>query len=273
MIAPKAAQGCDLPSRMNSSQAGDVDYGVIGAGYSTLRRPDPRIEACIHAALGDARTVLNVGAGAGSYEPRDRHVIAIEPAAAMRAQRPRGCVPAINAKAEALPLDDKSVDASMAILTVHQWLDLDAGLRELKRVTRGPIVVVSFDGDLLDRFWLAEYVPELMAAERGRYPKIEALVRALSTPTSAARVEPLPIHRDCTDGFTEAFYARPERFLDPAVTRAQSAWQFVTAEVRERFARTLTADLSSGRWDERFGHLRTAPTFAGSLRMFVAEQG
>lgn len=249
--------------------AGDVDYGLLGAGYSAHRRPDPHLQARIHAALGPAKSVLNVGAGAGSYEPLDRQVIAVEPSAAMRELRSSHHVRAIDACAESLPLADRSVDASMAILTVHQWRDLGAGLAELRRVTRGPIVVVTFDGDENDRFWLAEYVPELGAAERRRHPPIASLVEALSTPARRATVKTLSIPIDCTDGFTEAFYARPERLLDPAVLRAQSSWNFVSAEVKERFVRTLAADLASGRWDERFGHWRTAPFFDGSLRLVV----
>ncbi len=251
------------------SPAGDVDYARIGPGYSTHRRPDPRIQAHIHAALGSARTVVNVGAGAGSYEPLDRHVIAIEPAAAMRAQRPRHLVPAIDARAEALPLDDQSVGASMALITVHQWADLARGLAELKRVTRGPIVVMGFDVEALDDYWLAQYVPELMAAGRRRDPPIATLVDALSTPERRATAQVVPIPIDCTDGFIEAYYGRPERFLDESVIRAQSTWQFVAPEVRERFAKTLAADLASGRWDERFGHLRGQPFYEGSLRLIV----
>ena len=249
--------------------AGDVDYGLLGPGYTAHRQPDPRIEARIHAALGTARSVLNVGAGAGSYEPLDRQVIAIEPSAAMRALRPSHLVPARDARAESLPLKDRSVDATMAILTVHQWRDLGAGLAELRRVTRGPIVVMTFDSDANDRFWMTEYVPELGAAERARHPPIRMLVDALSTPARRATVETLFIPNDCTDGFTEAFYARPERLLDPAVLRAQSSWNFVATEVKERFVRSLAADLASGQWDARFGHWRTAPFFEGSLRLVV----
>ena len=132
---------------MTRLSTGDFDYDALGSGYARQRRTDPRIAALVHAALGPARTVLNVGAGAGSYEPADRHVIAIEPSAAMRAQRPAHLTPAIHGVAEKLPLDDKSVDAAMATLTVHQWGDLEKGLGELVRVTRGPIVVLTFDGE------------------------------------------------------------------------------------------------------------------------------
>jgi SAM-dependent methyltransferase len=257
----------DDPLRPAPQPAGDVDYGAHGQGYAGRRRTDPRIESWVHAALGDARTVLNVGAGAGSYEPADRHVIAIEPAAAMRAQRPPRLAPAIDAAAEKLPLDDQSVDAAMALVTVHQWRDLAAGLRELRRVTRGPIVVLTFDGDALDRFWLAEYAPQMIAVERRRYPPIATLVEALG---GACEVHPLPIPADCADGFSEAFYARPEAFLDPAVRRSQSAWSFVPEEVQAQVVARLAADLASGEWDRRFGAWRSAPSFEGSLRGIVS---
>ena len=143
-------------SRHKSKPAGDFDYDKQGGGYTQIRRPDPKIAAMIHQALGDARIVLNVGAGAGSYEPTDRQVIAVEPSAVMRSQRPPHLTPAIHGVAEALPLDDQSVDASMALVTVHQWPDLKKGLNELRRVTRGAIVVMTFDGTELYRFWLAD---------------------------------------------------------------------------------------------------------------------
>ncbi len=156
--------------------AGDVDYTRYGHGYAYRRRTEPRIAALVHAALGDARTVLNVGAGAGSYEPRDRYVLAIEPSAAMRAQRAPHLAPAIDGVAERLPFDDDAVDAAMALVTVHQWRDLRTGLQEMRRVSRGPVVVLTFDGDALDRFWLADYAPELITVERRRYPAISMIL-------------------------------------------------------------------------------------------------
>jgi SAM-dependent methyltransferase len=247
--------------------AGDVDYAAHGAGYGCQRRTDPRLAAWVHAALGDARTVLNVGAGSGSYEPTDRHVLAIEPSAAMRAQRPAHLTPAVDAVAEKLPLDDQSFDAAMALVTVHQWPDLAQGLRELRRVTRGPIVVLTFDGDALDRYWMADYAPEMLAIERRRFPPIASLVEGLA---GACEVQALPIPNDCVDGFSEAFYARPEAFLDPAVRRSQSAWSFVPDEVQARFVARLGADLASGAWDRRHGAWRSKPFFEGSLRGIVS---
>jgi hypothetical protein len=194
-------------------------------------------------------------------------VIAIEPSAAMRAQRPAHLAPAIDAVAERLPLDDQSVDASMALVTVHQWRDLNQGLSELRRVTRGPIVVLTFDGDALDRFWLAEYAPELIAVERRRYPPLAAIAAGLG---GRIEVKTIPIPSDCVDGFTEACYARPEKLLEPAVRRSQSAWSFVADDVQEQFVTRLRNDLESGVWDRKFGHWRSLPVFAGSLRMIVS---
>jgi hypothetical protein len=170
--------------------------------------------------------------------------------------------------AENLPLDDQSVDAAMAMVTVHQWSDLRKGLAELRRVTRGPIVVLTFDGDALDRYWLAEYAPGLITVERRRYPAIEAIRAGLGGTT---RVIPIPVPIDCVDGFTEAYYARPEAFLDPAVRRSQSAWSFVAKLDQQRFVETLRDDLTSGAWDKRYGFWRTMPHFEGSLRLIVRE--
>ena len=247
--------------------AGDVDYATHGQGYGRQRRTDPRLEAWVHAALGGAHTVLNVGAGAGSYEPTDRHVLAIEPSAAMRAQRPAHLTPAVDAVAEKLPLDDQSFDAAMALVTVHQWPDLARGLSELRRVTRGPIVVLTFDGDALDRWWLADYAPEMLAVERRRFPSIARLVEGLG---GACEVHTLPIPIDCVDRFSEAFYARPKTFLDPTVRRSQSAWSFVSDDVQTRIVQRLSADLASGEWDRRHGAWRAKPTFEGSLRGIVS---
>jgi hypothetical protein len=248
--------------------AGDFDYDTKGHGYGRRRRTDPRIAAIVHAALGDARSVINVGAGAGSYEPADRYVVAIEPSAAMRAQRPPASVPALDAVAEQLPFDDNAFEAGMAMVTVHQWTDTEHGLAELRRVTSGPVLVLTFDGDALDRYWLAEYAPELIAAERRRYPAIATIAAAIG---ATGQVTEIPIPIDCVDGFTEAFYARPEQFLDPEVRAAQSAWGFVEPETIERRVTRLREDLLSGAWDDRHGHLRTQPQFIGSLRLVVGQ--
>ncbi|GAA4608825.1 hypothetical protein BJY16_007029 [Actinoplanes octamycinicus] len=251
---------------MGSTLAGDFDYDLHGSGYAVQRRADPRIAGMIQAALGDARTVVNVGAGAGSYEPADRYVTAVEPSAGMRAQRPRTAVPAVDAWAEALPFDDDAFDAAMATITVHQWSDLGRGLSELRRVARGPVALLVFDPAAAGRFWLAEYCPELIATEQRRDPAISDLTGAIGASCDVVEV-PIPI--DCVDGFTEAFYARPERFLDARVRAAQSAWGFVDEAATARCLRSLRDDLDSGTWDARFGHLRTQPEWTGSLRLLV----
>jgi SAM-dependent methyltransferase len=252
---------------MARHSAGDVDYERHGAGYGSRRRTDPRIAAYVLAALGDARTVVNVGAGAGSYEPDDREVTAVEPAASMRAQRGAHLAPAVDATAQDLPFPADSFDAAMAMVTIHQWPDPDAGLRELRRVSRGPVVIMTFDGAEQDRFWLGHYAPELFAVEARRYPPIEH-IRAVLGGTSTVTEVPVPI--DCVDGFTEAFYARPEKFLDPDVRASQSAWGFVKPGAIARAITNLRADLESGVWDHEFGACRRQPEFVGSLRLVTA---
>ena len=257
----------DGPTAFPDGSAGDADYGTIGWDYSRFRRADPRIAARIVAAVGDARTVLTVGAGAGSYEPTDRDVTAVEPSASMRAQRPAALPIAVDARAEDLPFADNSFDAAMTTFSVHQWTDLTAGLAELRRVSSGPVVILSCDPDELGRFWLSEYAPAVIATEAGRYPTMSRLADGLG---GTVRIEPVPIPLDCTDGFGEAYYGRPESLLDPAARRANSAWSFVDAETADRYVAALAADLASGAWDRRFGALRTQPEFDGSLRLIVA---
>jgi len=257
------------PSRHLDGSAGDVDYSQIAFPYPSYRQPDPRIAAHIVAALGKARTVLNVGAGAGSYEPLDRDVTAVEPSASMRNQRPIHLPVAIDAIAENLPFPDGHFDASMATFTVHQWSDLDRGLREMRRVARGPVVILSCDSTALDRFWLHEYVPEVVAVEAARYPAIDRLTSALGGKTEVLSV---PIPLDCRDGFNEAYYGRPEMLLDAGARLACSGWSFVESYIVERFVATLKRDLESGTWDARFGHLRTQSEFDGPLRLVVAHQ-
>lgn len=247
----------------------DYDYEATGSGYAVRRRADPRIQSLVHAELGRARSVVNVGAGAGSYEPEALAVTAVEPSAVMRSQRRRGGPPVIDAVAEHLPFGDRSFDAAMAMVTVHQWSDVAQGLRELRRVSRGRVVVLTFDGEALDRFWLARYAPELIDAERRRYPGIDQICDVLG---GAVQVTAVPIPIDCTDGFTEAYYARPELFLRPDVRAAQSAWGFVTRAAEQRAVEELRRDLESGRWQELYGHVGNRSTYAGSLRLVVAEE-
>ncbi|SEG76978.1 Methyltransferase domain-containing protein [Actinacidiphila yanglinensis] len=242
--------------------AGDADYGVIGGGYSTYRRPDPRIARVVEDALGGARTVVNVGAGAGSYEPAGAQVTAVEPSAAMRAQRPVHLAPAIDGTAERLPFDDGRFDAAMTTFSVHQWSDTAAGLREMRRVTRGPVVVMTCDPTLVRDFWLYDYAPLVLDTEARRYPAVEAITAALG---GSCAVTPVPIPADCTDGFNEAYYARPERLLDPGARQACSAWSFVPQDVCERYTGELRAAIASGAWDARHGALRRRPYLDGSL--------
>lgn len=249
---------------------GEYDYDAHGAGYALQRRADPAIAAHLHAALGDARTVVNVGAGAGAYEPTDRHVTAVEPSAAMRDQRPTGLPPALDDRAEQLPFGDGSFDAAMAVITVHHWQDPDAGLREMRRVSRGPVAVLTFDAEALGEFWLAHYAPELIEVERSRYPSVDRIVEVLGGRGEVTRV---PIPLECTDGFAEAYYGRPERLLDERVRRAQSGWAFLEPGVEDRSMQHLLRDLESGDWDAEHGELRTAPTYDGSLRLVVALPG
>jgi len=249
--------------------AGDVDYESTGIGYERQRRSDPRIAQAILSALGDASTVVNVGAGAGSYEPTDRYVLAVEPSAAMRARRRAvGATPAIDASAQLLPLDDNAVDAALAVLTVHQWGDaLVGGLKEMRRVAGGPVVILTLDGTKLEDFWLNEYLPARARIERQRFPDIESVRRVLG---GTCVVESVPIPLDCSDGFVEAFYGRPESLLDPRVRAAQSAWQFLDQKEIDRGLTQLTDDLRSGKWDSRHGHLRETPTYTGPLTLVIA---
>jgi len=254
--------------RLVRAVAGDTDYESSGRGYEQRRRPDPQIGAVIHQALGDARSVVNVGAGAGSYEPVDRYVLAVEPSAAMRARRvATHAVPAIDAVAETLPFDDAAIDAAMAILAVHQWPDPARGLAELRRVTRGPVVIMTLDVEAPSDFWLAEYVPGRRAVERDRFPTVADIRAALG---GSSTVTPVPIPLECTDGFIEAFYGRPEALLDADVRAAQSGWQFLADDVVATGLRRLFDDLATGAWDARHGHLRSQPTYTGPLVLITA---
>lgn len=258
-------------TRFSDGSAGDANYGVIGEGYARIRQPDPRIAAAILDALGDAATVLNVGAGAGSYEPTDREVTAVEPSASMRAQRPAHLSVAIDATSDALPFADNSFDASMASVTVHQWPQLEKGLGEMRRVTRGPVVIMTFDPVPPNHWWMLDYAPELFEVEGRRMPELSRIAAALGgdAADSSIEIRTIPIPVDSTDGFGQAFFGRPERVLDPEVRRAMSAWSFVDDAVVARFERELSADLESGAWDARYGAFRELPFFDGGLRLVI----
>lgn len=243
-------------------------YNRIGLNYSAFRRPDPRIEAAIWGALGDARSVVNVGAGTGSYEPNDREVIAIEPSPVMIAQRPPGTAPVVEGVAENLPLADKSVDAAMGVLTIHHWQDLEAGLEEMRRVARRRIVLLTLDAEAASDTWLTkDYFPEAGSMDRDVMPSRAELQADLP----GAVFEALPVPRGCLDGFTSALWDRPELLLDPEIRRASSTWHRIPPEAAERGLKRLSAELESGLWDEKYGHLRTQDELDIGLRLVREE--
>jgi hypothetical protein len=258
-----------MKDRLLDGSAGDADYGRIGTGYSDYRQPEPQIAARINEALGLAREVLNVGAGAGSYEPLDRKVVALEPSASMRARRPPSLSPAIDGMAEKIPFADGCFDASMATFTVHQWSDLTTGLAEMRRVSRGPVIVLTCDPNEVQRFWLNAYAPEVLATEARRYPSIATIVTALG---GVAEVISIHIPLNCKDGFNEAYYGRPERLLEAGARTACSAWSFVAQTVSDSYIQHLTCALKEGAWDSAYGHLRSQKEFHGSLRLIVARR-
>lgn len=226
----------------------DKAYDIIGVNYSDLRKPDARIALMIGRALGTARSVLNVGAGAGSYEPTDREVTAIEPSAEMIRQRGASAAPAIQGHAENLPFDDNSFDVSMAILTVHHWTDKEQGLKEMRRVTRGRIVLLTCDPSYRD-IWLADYFPELLTLDEVIMPKMmdyEAWLGPIS-------ISPVPIPHDCADGFQYAYWRRPAAYLDRRIRKAMSSF-WTLGDISEGL-RKLARDLETGAWAQRYSTL------------------
>ena len=246
----------------------DARYDVIGAEYAVTRREDPRIAALIHAALGEARTIVNVGAGAGSYEPRDRHVVAVEPSGVMIAQRDPQLPPAIRAGAYPLPLEDQSVDAAMAILTIHHWdEDQERGVREMRRVARGPVVILTFDPAVSARMWLmADYLPEVAELDRRILPAPETLALWLDSDVSIREV---PISRDTPDWSLGSFWAHPERVLDAQARNATSGFARMPPEVVNRVVEAVARDLEDGTWEARHGHLRELDEYDVGLRLLV----
>jgi SAM-dependent methyltransferase len=242
-------------------------YDTIGATYAVTRRTEPRIAAQVWAALGDARTILNVGAGTGSYEPPDRHVLAVEPSALMRSQRPVDAAPCLIGSAESLPFDDQSFDAAMAFATIHHWPDPIGGLREMRRVARRVVVFThdTTESGWRNRFWLIrDYLPEVADLVAGR-PSLTELADAIG-----ARVEPVLIPWDCTDGFFEAHWRRPEAYLDQSVRRGVSVWARVGPDVEQRAVHRLREDLASGRWAERNRDLVDLEAAELGLRLLIA---
>ncbi|MFJ9945742.1 MerR family transcriptional regulator [Streptomyces erythrochromogenes] len=261
------AKGLKVTPEEQLGMLGARLYDAIGGAYPATRRTDPRIAAQIREALGDARTVLNVGAGTGSYEPADREVTAVEPSAVMRRQRPAGSAPCVAAAAEDLPFEDRSFDVAMAVSTVHHWADPMAGLREMRRVARR-VVVLTFDTDepgWQDRFWLTrDYLPEFAAVLAG-FPPLAGMAGAIG-----ARAEPVPVPWDCADGLFEAYWRRPGAYLEDRVRRAMSVWTRVGPQAEQRAVRSLADDLASGRWAERNGHLAGLDAADLGLRLLVA---
>jgi SAM-dependent methyltransferase len=239
-------------------------YDRIGVGYSAYRRPDPRIEARIAAALGSARTVLNVGAGSGSYEPADRAVVAVEPSAEMVRQRPRGSAPAVRATAEHLPFADASFDAALAVLTLHHWRDWRAGLTQMRCVARERVVLLTWVPDAA-RFWLVdEYFPEILEFDRRTFPSLEEMADVLGP----VDVQPVPIPADCTDGFLGAYWRRPSAYLDAGVRGAISAFARLE-DPGPRLAR-LAADLADGTWASRHHALLPLTELDLGYRLVIA---
>lgn len=261
------AKGLKVTPREQLEMLGARLYDAIGGAYPATRRTEPRIAARLWDALGDARTVLNVGAGTGSYEPADRDVTAVEPSAVMRGQRPAGAAPCVAAAAESLPFEDRSFDVAMAVSTVHHWRDPMAGLREMRRVARR-VVVLTFDTDepgWQDRFWLTrDYLPEFVTVLAG-FPSLARMAGAIG-----ARAEPVPVPWDCADGLFEAYWRRPEGYLEERVRRAMSVWTRVGPRAEERAVRSLRDDLDSGRWAERNGDLAGLDAADLGLRLLIA---
>jgi SAM-dependent methyltransferase len=249
-----------------------VRYERIGRVYAQTRREDPRLARRIHAALGDAGTVVNVGAGTGSYEPRDRYVVAIEPSDVMAAQRPSELAPAIRASAGELPLRDQTVDAAMAVLTIHHWdEEQERGVRELRRVARGPVAILTIDAEVSGRMWLmADYFPEVAALDHRILPPIDVVAGWLGGTVKSEIVE---IPRDTPDWTLMSFWAHPERVLDPVARASTSGFARMPAEVVERVVGAVDEDLSTGAWDRRHGHLRDLESFDAGLRLVVSTPG
>lgn len=238
-------------------------YDTIGVNYSDLRKPDPRIEGMIADALGDAATVLNVGAGTGSYEPADKEVTALEPSQEMIDQRPGSAAPVIQGQAENLPFGDDTFDASMAVLTVHHWADKEKGLKEMRRVTKGPVVLLTFDPSLRN-FWLGDYLPALFTLDDGQMP----LMSQYEAWFGHVDISAVPIPHDCSDGFLCAYWRRPRAYLDPRIRAAISSFWMLN-DLSDGLSR-LEEDLLSGAWERRYGALLDQDAFDFGYRLVVA---
>jgi len=240
-------------------------YDAIGVDYASRRREEPAWARAIVAALGDAASVVNVGAGTGNYEPRDRPVVAVEPSRTMLGQRPQGAAPAVCGGAEALPFADRAFDAALAVLTVHHWRDPSAGLAELARVAPRQ-VIVSWDRDATLAFWLSrDYLPELEAHVAGQ-STVDDVMGALDV----CDVRVLPVPRECADGFLGANWARPEAYLDPTTRGAMSGLALLDEDVVDRAMANLAEDLADGTWHERNAELLELDELDAGFRLVVA---
>jgi SAM-dependent methyltransferase len=237
-------------------------YDIIGINYAQLRKPDPRIAAIIDNALGPAQTVLNVGAGTGSYEPADRQLTAIEPSLEMIRQRVPGAAKAIQASADNLPFDDNSFDASMAILTIHHWPDKEAGLREMRRVTRERIILLTFDP--AHRPWLTDYLPGLVTLDEAQMPKLSDYDRWLGP----VQISPVPVPHDCSDGFLYAYWRRPASYLNPRLRSGSSSF-WASRDIEEGL-RKLEQDLATGEWERRYPELLALDAYDAGYRLVIA---
>lgn len=243
-------------------------YETIGHRYASTRREDPHLRDRIMACLGDSASVVNVGAGAGSYEPADRYVIAVEPSDVMARQRPDHRVPALRGSAYPLPLRDDSVDAAMAVVTVHHWDDdLERGVRELRRVARGPVVIVTYDPTVSAQMWLTrDYLPEAARLDDETFPSIEQLETWLG---GTVTTEAVLTQRDSPDWNFASFWAHPERVLDETARQATSSFSRMDPDVVARVVTEVERDLRSGAWDERNGHLRALTEFDAGMRLVL----
>lgn len=238
-------------------------YDEIGVGYAKLRAPDLRIERAIRQGLGDARAIVNVGAGTGSYEPADRFVVAVEPSMTMLKQRSPEAGPAIQATAAALPFNADVFDAALAILTVHHWPDRGAGLNELRRVSRSRVVIFTWDPSS-HGFWLTDYFPQILDIDRPIFPSLDELQMTLGS----TRVIDVPIPHDCSDGFLGAYWRRPESYLDARVRSAISTFSKLQNTAPGLIE--LRDDLESGRWHERYGDLLAESELDLGYRLIIA---
>jgi len=242
-------------------------YDDIGRTYTSTRREDPRIASAIHVCLGSGRSVLNVGAGTGSYEPADRFVVGVEPSLEMLRQRPKARAPVLRAVAEALPVPDLAFDVAMAVLTMHHWRDVDGGLRELRRVSRRQ-VVLFFEPLHSHGFWAVEYFPEAVQTPSERDAPGEAALRRV---LRVREIRPVLVPHDCIDGFGAAYFGRPEAYLRPEVQAGMSWLALLEPDARQRGTERLAADLASGAWDRKHGALRDTEWFDGGYRIAIAD--